>query len=89
MTKLQSPYLHPDGPPTRKVEFQVSRDDLQALKARLPRHGLNDAFFGTLFHQVITQLKTILDPALDYASAESNEQRAHDILNQLILPRGN
>ncbi len=83
MTKVINPYLTPNGPPTRKVEFHSSKEDIHELKSRLSRHGVLDAVLGALFFKFMESLKETIPVALSVEQAELNEQRVHNFISTL------
>lgn len=83
MTRVSNPYLTPNSPPTRKVEFHSSKEDIHELKSRLSRHGVLDAVLGALFSKFMEELKATIPVALSVEQAELNEQRVHNFIHTL------
>ena len=83
MTRVINPYLTSNGPPTHKVEFHSSKEDIHELKSRLSRHGVLDAVLGALFFKFMESLKETIPVALSVEQAELNEQRVHNFISTL------
>ena len=60
--------------PTREMVFNVSVEDFNELRYRLPRHGAIDAVLSNLYHQFIIQIKAKIPLALSTEEAANNEE---------------
>lgn len=69
---IKSPYRVKQTP-TREMVFNVSIEDFNELRYRLPRYGAIDAVLSNLYHQFISQVKTKIPLAVSTEEATNNE----------------